>query len=93
MGDSEWNYYKNSQAAYNPVASLNQKDDRATSKALVGNLELDYKVHGLEDLRLHVSGGMDFLPVNKKRAGVRIPLKTTTMVIQVLMRRISTIFL
>lgn len=59
LGDSEWNYYKNSQAAYNPVASLNQKDDRATSKALVGNLELDYKVHGLEDLRLHVSGGMD----------------------------------
>lgn len=59
LNDSEWNYYKNSQAAYNPVASLNQKDDRATSKALVGNLELDYKVHGLEDLRLHVSGGMD----------------------------------
>jgi iron complex outermembrane receptor protein len=59
LGDSSWEYYKNGQAAYNPVATLNQKDDQATSKSLVGNMELDYKIHGFEDLRLHMSAGMD----------------------------------
>ena len=60
LGDNgSWEYYKNSQAAYNPVATLNQKDDQATSKSLIGNLEFDYKVHGFEDLRLHLSAGMD----------------------------------
>ncbi len=59
LGDSSWAYYKNSQAAFNPLATLEQKDDRATSKALIGNLEIDYKVQGFEDLRLHASAGMD----------------------------------
>ena len=60
LGDNgSWEYYKNSQAAYNPIATLNQKDDQAKSKSLIGNLEFDYKVHGLEDLRLHLSAGMD----------------------------------
>lgn len=26
---------------------------------LMGNIELDYKIHGFEDLHLHVNGGMD----------------------------------
>ena len=38
---------------------LELKNDHATSKSLIGNLELDYKLHCLPDLRLHVNGGMD----------------------------------
>ena len=36
-----------------------EKDDRAISKSLIGNLELDYKFHFLPDLHAHVNGGMD----------------------------------
>ena len=38
---------------------LEEKDDRAISKSLIGNLELDYKFHFLPDLHAHVNGGMD----------------------------------
>ena len=43
----------------NPVALLEEKNDRAISKSLIGNLELDYKFHFLPDLHAHVNGGMD----------------------------------
>ena len=49
----------NSNAPGNPVALLEEKDDRAISKSLIGNLELDYKFHFLPDLHAHVNGGMD----------------------------------
>ena len=38
---------------------MEEKDDRAISKSLIGNLELDYKFHFLPDLHAHVNGGMD----------------------------------
>ena len=31
----------------------------AHSRAFVGSADIDYKVHGLEDLRLHLSLGAD----------------------------------
>ena len=43
----------------NPVATLMQEENIGKSRSLQGNLELDYKVHGFEDLRLHVNGGME----------------------------------
>ncbi len=49
----------NSNAPQNPVGLLEEKDDRAISKSLIGNLELDYKFHFLPDLHAHVNGGMD----------------------------------
>ncbi len=59
LNDPEYPYTTERNAVGNPVAMLNYKDDKATSKAFVGNLELDYKVHGLEDLRLHMNFGAD----------------------------------
>lgn len=59
LKDDTWLTTSNGQAGVNPVSLLKMKDDRATSKSLVGNLELDYKFHFLPDLRLHVNGGMD----------------------------------
>ena len=38
---------------------LNNRSDKGKSKVLMGNIELDYKIHGFEDLHLHVNGGMD----------------------------------
>lgn len=60
LGDPEWDWSYNSLATKNPVALLEQKRDEANSKSFVGNLELDYKVHGLEDLRLHMNMGADY---------------------------------
>ena len=45
----------NTNAPSNPVALLNEKDDRANSNDFLGNVEVDYKVHGFEDLRLHAN--------------------------------------
>ena len=45
----------NTNAPSNPVALLNEKDDRANSNDFLGNVEIDYKVHGFEDLRLHAN--------------------------------------
>jgi iron complex outermembrane receptor protein len=58
-GDTEWIYGLNSLATANPVALLNSATDKGKSKVLIGNFEADYSIHGLEDLHLHVNGGMD----------------------------------
>ena len=60
MNDDTWIRTFNSNTPGNPVALLEEKDDRAISKSLIGNLELDYKFHFLPDLHAHVNGGMDF---------------------------------
>ena len=57
--DSEWGYNINTLATANPVGMLNNRSDKGKSKVLMGNIELDYKIHGFEDLHLHVNGGMD----------------------------------
>jgi len=58
-GADSWQYTKNSNATSNPVALLDQKNDRATSKSLIGNIEADYSIHGFEDLHLHMNAAMD----------------------------------
>lgn len=62
LGDSDplWNLTANGQAPKNPVAMLEQKNDRANSGAFVGSIEADYKIHGFEDLRLHANFGADY---------------------------------
>ena len=57
--DDSWKYSINSLSCRNPVAYLNTTDDHGKGKELSGNLELDYKIHGFEDLHLHVNAGMD----------------------------------
>ena len=57
--DSEWKYGINTLAPTNPVSLLYLNSDKGDSKKLMGNLELDYKIHGFEDLRLHMNAGMD----------------------------------
>ena len=58
--DPSWPYTTNRNATQNPVSILNLKNDKATSKTFVGNIEADYSIHGLEDLHLHINAGMDY---------------------------------
>lgn len=52
--------FANGNAPDNPVALLNEKNDRANSYDFLGNVEVDYKVHGFEDLRLHANASGDW---------------------------------
>ena len=70
-GYTWWNYGKtgadqfkvsncNTMASQNPVALLNDKKDLANAKRFLGNAQIDYKVHGFEDLRLNLNLGIDY---------------------------------
>ena len=56
-GADSWLYMPKGCA--NPVATLNQNNNHATSKSLMGNIEADYSIHGFEDLHLHMNAAMD----------------------------------
>jgi TonB-linked SusC/RagA family outer membrane protein len=43
----------------NPVAGLNNSNNTSTVKRLIGNVQLDYKVHGIEGLRANLNLGID----------------------------------
>ena len=60
MHDANWPYITNTNAPRNPVAILEMKNEHAHSHSFVGNADIDYKVHGFEDLRLHLTLGGDF---------------------------------
>ena len=44
----------------NPVAMINERNDRANSFDYMGNVEVDYQIHGFEDLRLHANASGDW---------------------------------
>ncbi|MEG1378405.1 MAG: TonB-dependent receptor [Bacteroidales bacterium] len=47
-------------APKNPVAMLEQKEDRSKAKSFIGNAQFDYKFHFLPDLRANLNLGMDY---------------------------------
>lgn len=47
-------------AVMNPVGQLNLYDSRSTVKRFIGNIDADYRVHFLPDLKLHATVGMDY---------------------------------
>lgn len=59
LNDPTWPLTYNDQATANPVAMLHLHNESAKSKDFVGNIDLDYKVHGFEDLRFHATAGAD----------------------------------
>ena len=59
-GDSSWPYTYNSTGNLaNPLSLLYENDKYAHSRSFIGSADIDYKVHGFEDLRLHLSLGAD----------------------------------
>ncbi len=55
-----WFQWEGSQLApHNPLSNLYDVDNAGTTKRSLGNIQLDYKIHGLEDLRANVNLGYD----------------------------------
>lgn len=57
--DPTWPFTWNELATKNPLAVLNEHQDIANSREFIGSADVDYKVHGFEDLRLHATLGAD----------------------------------
>lgn len=58
--NSNWKYTSNNNATQNPVALLENQHMYAHTNDFSGNIEMDYKIHGLEDLHLHASLGAQY---------------------------------
>ena len=71
LGDPNFLLVPNRNTAKNPVALLNEKDDHANSHDFMGNVEVDYQVHGFEDLRLHMNLSGDW--ANGKQETIYYP--------------------
>ena len=59
-GDSSWPYSKIALAGSNPVSQLEANNNRANSYDYQGNIEVDYQIHGFEDLRVHMNFSGDW---------------------------------
>lgn len=64
VSNGYWNWLfpdgsANTMATVNPLSSVYDWEDRGETYRAVGNLQLDYKIHGLEALRLNLNLGMD----------------------------------
>lgn len=59
LGDNTWDFTKFSNATDNPIARLELNDTRQKVKSFIGSADIDYKVHGFEDLRLHMTLGAE----------------------------------
>ena len=55
--DPSWKYTNNTNAPQNPLALLTQQQTLAYANDFTGNFELDYKIHGFEDMHVHASYG------------------------------------
>ena len=51
----------NTMATQNPLALLKDKRDESNAKRFIGNAQVDYRIHGLEDLRLNLNLGLDYV--------------------------------
>jgi len=68
-GDNEvangyWNWLNsdgsaNTLATSNPLSVINDYNNTSDSKRSIGNIQLDYKVHGFEDFVAHLNAGYD----------------------------------
>ena len=59
-GDNTWPFtYDSTTQMPNPLSLLDQSSQIAHSRSFIGSADIDYKVHGFEDLRLHATLGAD----------------------------------
>ncbi|MDR2236449.1 MAG: SusC/RagA family TonB-linked outer membrane protein [Chryseobacterium sp.] len=49
------------QAGANPVSVLDLRKDQSKVFRQIGNIQMDYKIHGFEDLKLNLNAGFDML--------------------------------
>lgn len=65
FSDPAWTRLPNTKTTQNPVALLNQYNKHSKSFSTIGNIELDYKIHGFEDLHIHANLGGDYSEGNE----------------------------
>ena len=65
ISDPSWTKTVNPNAPQNPVALLNTERMIAQSHDFSGNAEVDYKIHGFEDLHLHGNIGAQYTATNQ----------------------------
>ncbi len=59
-GDNSWPFtFDSTTQMPNPLSLLDQGSQIAHSRSFIGSADIDYKVHGFEDLRLHTTLGAD----------------------------------
>lgn len=59
-GDNTWPFtYDSTTQMPNPLSLLDQGSQIAHSRSFIGSADINYKVHGFEDLRLHATLGAD----------------------------------
>ena len=58
--DPNWAYIAGTQVSQNPVAVLDNYKCIAKTHDISSNLEVDYKIHGFEDLHLHAAIGAQY---------------------------------
>lgn len=66
FNDPDWTKTSYSQTPQNPVAMLNNKYCLANANDYSGNAEVDYKIHGFEDLHIHASLGAQYTATDQK---------------------------
>jgi len=59
LGDAAWPYTKHKDATKNPLALLAANNNYQRTRSFIGSADIDYKVHGFEDLRLHATLGLE----------------------------------
>ena len=58
------NVNPNALAMENPLSMLFDRENTADTKRFIGNIQVDYKIHRLEDLRVNVNAGLDISRTN-----------------------------
>lgn len=66
FSDPDWTTTTNSNATQNPLAQLENKYCVANSNDYSGNIEVDYKIHGFEDLHIHASLGAQYTATDQE---------------------------
>ena len=66
LGDAAWGWTKHKDSTKNPLACLYGSDDEQTTNSFIGSADIDYKVHGFEDLRLHATLGLEIAEGKEK---------------------------
>ncbi|MBD0403422.1 TonB-dependent receptor [Flammeovirga sp. EKP202] len=61
-------------APSNPMAMINQNSNTSTVNRSIGNAQIDYKIHGFEDLTLKVNAGYDY---SSSKGGVYEGIETS----------------
>jgi len=60
LNNKDWKLYKNPNAPQNPLALLQNQYIMAYAHDFIGNLNVEYKIHGFEDLSLHAKFGGEY---------------------------------